>query len=64
VHGTRIRFHGIDAPEHDEPGGPEAKTALSRFIGEADVNCAVQETEPTAAWSRCADAAAWTSPGC
>ena len=26
---TWVRFQGVDAPELDEPGGPEAKAALA-----------------------------------
>jgi endonuclease YncB( thermonuclease family) len=35
----RIRLFGIDAPESDQPGGPQAADALRRLIGKANPNC-------------------------
>ncbi len=31
--GTRIRLHGIDAPERDQPYGPQATRALDGYLG-------------------------------
>lgn len=30
---TRVRLRSVDAPEMDEPGGPEAKAALKAQLG-------------------------------
>lgn len=35
----RVRLFGIDAPERDQPGGPQAADALRRLIGKADPKC-------------------------
>ena len=34
------RLAGINAPEHDEPGGPEAKAALAELLGRGTVTVA------------------------
>ena len=33
----RVRLYGIDAPEHNQPGGPEATAALKSLVGGARV---------------------------
>lgn len=36
-----VRFNGIDAPEHDQPGGAEAASALRRRLRDRDVSLQV-----------------------
>jgi len=54
VNGTRIRFHGIDAPELNQPCwienrqyqcGVEARAYLSHIINNQAVNCFTQTTD-------------------
>lgn len=35
----RVRLFGIDAPERNQPGGPQATEALRRLIGKAAPSC-------------------------
>ena len=39
--GPRIRLWGLDAPELDAPGGPEARDALDRIIHGQPLTCAM-----------------------
>jgi endonuclease YncB( thermonuclease family) len=41
VAGTRIRLEGISAPEMNERGGSDAKSALAALIGKWEVYCAL-----------------------
>ncbi len=34
------RLVGLNAPEHNEPGGPEARTALATLLGKGEVTVA------------------------
>ncbi len=43
--GVGIRLWGIDAPEPDEPGGPEARAALQAFTAGAELRCEVKGTD-------------------
>lgn len=42
---TRIRLHGIDAPEKKQPGGREASAGLAQFISGAEVRCEQTDTD-------------------
>ncbi|HEY6484253.1 MAG TPA: thermonuclease family protein [Steroidobacteraceae bacterium] len=37
----RVRLYGIDAPEHDQPGGAEATAALQSLVGRSPVQLEV-----------------------
>ncbi|SNB67777.1 Endonuclease YncB, thermonuclease family [Arboricoccus pini] len=39
--GTRWRLCGIDAPEHDAPGGSEATAYLHKLVDGRDVTCSL-----------------------
>lgn len=54
IHGQRIRFHGVDAPEssqtctrdgHDWPCGRRSADALSGFLGRRTVNCTAEKID-------------------
>ena len=44
-HRVRIRLHGIDAPEMDQPHGPAARDALARMLGSSCVMTVVAQRD-------------------
>ena len=40
--GTKYRIWGIDAPEHDQPGGAEAAAALGEIVGTGQISITVK----------------------
>jgi len=41
---TKVRLHGIAAPEMDQPGGKEATAFLERYAEGKPVRCILEET--------------------
>jgi len=41
---TKVRLHGIAAPEMDQPGGKEATAFLERYAEGKPVRCVLEET--------------------
>ena len=39
VAGLPIRLNGLAAPEHDEPGGPEATEAMRQLVADRQLRC-------------------------
>jgi len=56
--GTRVRLHGIDTPEYDQPYGKEATRELNKLLGRS----VYVETTDTDRYGRTV-AALWTSDG-
>lgn len=50
---VRIRLHGIDAPEHDQEGGPEARAKLAELIEDRVVACEPKGTSRRRIVARC-----------
>ena len=42
---VRVRLHGIDAPESEQPLGPDARHALSRMVGQRCSMRVVQQSD-------------------
>lgn len=40
---TKVRLHSVDAPEHDQPYGAEARDYLAKLLDKKQVTCTVRQ---------------------